>query len=80
MRIAAIFPLYWSLVIKSGGLHIIYLKVKSRCAQISNQILGLNTEAKQTDSKCVIKTVIEFLNFKKLETKGEVSFITIFNH
>ena len=55
---------------KSGGFHIIYLKVKSRYAQISNQILGLNTEETQEGLKSVIKTVIEFLNFKKNTVKN----------
>ena len=51
-------------------------KVKDRFAQLSNQILGLNTEATQEGLKSVIKTVIEFLNFKKiLQTKGEVSVV-----
>ena len=56
-------------------------KVKDRFAQISNQILGLNTEATQEGLKSVIKTVIEFLNFKKtIKTRGEVSVKTVFKH
>jgi len=57
------------------------LKVKDRFAPILSQILGLNIEAAQADLKSVIKTVIEFFNFKKtLKTKGEVNVKTIFNH
>ena len=55
---------------KSGGFPIMCSKVKDRFAQISNQILGLNTEATQEGLKSVIKTVIEFLNFKKTLKKG----------
>ena len=52
------------------------LRVKDQFAPISSQTLGLNIEGTQTGLKSVIKTVIEFLNFKKtLQTKGEVSVV-----
>ena len=50
---------------KSGGFHIMCLKVKDRFAPILSQILGLNIEAAQADLKSVIKTVIEFSISKK---------------
>ena len=51
-------------------------RVKDQFAPISSQTLGLNIEGTQTGLKSVIKTVIEFLNFKKtLQTKGEVSVV-----
>ena len=66
---------------KSGGFHIMCLKVKDRFAPILSQILGLNIEATQAGLKSVIKPVIEFFNFQKtLKTKGEVDVKTIFNH
>ena len=65
---------------KSGVLHIMYLKVKDQFARILIQILGLNIEATPTDLKSVIKPVIEFFNFKKILKKGEVCVETIFNH
>ena len=55
------------------------LRVKDQFAPISSQTLGLNIEGTQTglkSAKSVIKTVIEFLNFKKiLQTKCEVSVV-----
>ena len=66
---------------KSGGFHIIYLKVKSRCAQISNQILGLNIEATKEGLKSVNKSVNGIFKFQKtLKTKGEMDVKAIFNH
>ena len=55
------------------------LKGKRWFVPISSQTFGLNIEGTQTglkSAKSVIKTVIEFLNFKKtLQTKGEVSVV-----
>ena len=55
------------------------LRVKDQFAPISGQTLRLNIEGTQTglkSAKSVIKTVIEFLNFKKaLLTNGEVSVV-----
>ncbi len=66
---------------KSGGFHIMCLKVKDRFARILSQTLGLNIEATQTALKSGIKSGINFFVFQKtLKTKGEVSVITIFNH
>ena len=45
-------------------------KAKDQFIQISNQILGLNTEETQEGLKSVIKTMIEFLNFKKNTVKN----------
>ena len=57
------------------------LKVKSRCAQISNQILGLNIEATQEGVKSVNKSVNGIFKFQKtLKTRGEVNVETVFNH
>jgi len=66
---------------KSGGFHIMCLKVKDRFARILIQILGLNTEATQTGLKSVNKSVNGILKFQKtLKKKGEVDVKTIFNH
>ena len=62
---------------KSGGFHIMRLKVKNRFARILIQILGLNIEATQT----ALKSGINFFVFQKTQkTKGEVDVKTIFNH
>ena len=61
---------------KSGEFHIICLKARDRFAPILSQTFGLNIEVTQEGLKSVIKTVIEFLNFKKtLQAKGEVSVV-----
>ena len=66
---------------KSGGFHIMCLKVKDRFARILSQILGLNIEATQEGLKSGIKSGINFFVFQKtLKTKGEVDVKTIFNH
>ena len=65
------------LAIKSGGFHIMCLKVKDRFAPILSQTLGLNIESTQT----ALKSGINFFIFQKtLKTKGEVDVKTIFNH
>ena len=62
---------------KSGGFHIMCLKVKDRFTPILSQTLGLNIEATQT----ALKSGISFFVFSKtLQTKGEVDVKTIFNH
>jgi len=66
---------------KSGGFHIMCLKVKDRAARILSQTLGLNIEATQTALKSGIKSGINFFVFQKtLKTTGEVDVKTIFNH
>ena len=52
---------------KSGEFHIICLKARDRFAPILSQTLGLNIEVTQEGLKSVIKTVIEFFNFKKTQ-------------